>query len=479
MEISDERPVGWQLGPEPPVDDVHRLLGGVDAAFGNVVEKSQSDVRHLLADGSAWWAYDVAGVLCGVALTVPHEECVTAVDVDQARAALLLAQGAALLDEALSAGASLWLPTRDRDGEAVAKRLGLIPEYTDLQMRTHTTAGARGQAPSGTRLREFDASASALQDIHDLVCAAWGVEDHWSAFLERFGQSARVSQGCGFCSRAQEGSSWLPASATSKNWETGASAWFATSTWHLLLAGRPRLWALTEAPRPVRSCRLAGAQVGVQETCPRRLPPTPPSGGRRLVPAQVDPVPAWVTGRLMDAALSEDLAVDVTIEVRWNSLAKWAGHRTPRGGDQRRGQARLFAASWAVSSGSAVCAQRERRRPQLPQADVSVAPERGVWRSSILSVPRRFVGSPNVPGHLLRHTGSWEPPGDRLPRPRRPDARWGDCLARGVAWKSQRLSLGDGRTDSCNCSVEPSHGLHGRRGPLRARGPVTGISWTP
>lgn len=186
-----KHPVRWQVAPEPRFDDLHRLLGGVDAAFGNVVEKSESDVRHLLADGSACWAYDVAGVLCGVALTVPQEECVLAVDADQHARPLLLREGAALLDEALRAGTPLWLPTHDRDAEAVATRLGLIPEYTDLQMRTHTTTAAPGPAPSGTRLREFDASASALQDVHDLVCAAWGVEDHTSAFLERFGQLAR------------------------------------------------------------------------------------------------------------------------------------------------------------------------------------------------------------------------------------------------------------------------------------------------
>lgn len=260
-----KRPVGWQLGPEPPVDDVHRLLGGVDAAFGNVVEKSQSDVRHLLADGSAWWAYDVAGVLCGVALTVPHEECVLAVDVDQLARPLLLAQGAALLDEALSAGASLWLPTRDRDGEAVAKRLGLIPEYTDLQMRTHTTAGAPGQAPSGTRLREFDASASALQDVHDLVCAAWGVEDHWSAFLERFGQSAREPR---LWVLLESAGGELLAACFGDIQELGDGRFGVVR--HLDVAPAARRsglgsWALTELLGRFARAGLAEAQLGVHE----------------------------------------------------------------------------------------------------------------------------------------------------------------------------------------------------------------------
>lgn len=183
--------LAWQPVTDPDIEDVHRFLTDVDLAFGNVIERTLSDVNDLLKQGMAWEVRAPAGRLCGVALAVPGEECLLRVDASQLSRTVLLRQGVSVLDDALMAGTPLWLPTRDSDAKAMATEQQLVSPYTDLQMRIQTTAAATTPPPRGTHLRDFEPSVTALREVHDLVCAAWGVDDHWSAFLRRFEPVAR------------------------------------------------------------------------------------------------------------------------------------------------------------------------------------------------------------------------------------------------------------------------------------------------
>lgn len=181
----------WRAVATPDVEQWQRHLASIDVACGNVVESHARAVARLVADGSAWEAYDGAGTLVGVALAVPGEECLVRVAADHPARAALLQSGVALVQEHLRRGVPLWVPSGDATAEQVAQSHGLALAYRDLQMRIDTAPARRTGLPAGTRLRELDASLTALRDVHDLVCEAWGVADHWPAFLDRFGETAR------------------------------------------------------------------------------------------------------------------------------------------------------------------------------------------------------------------------------------------------------------------------------------------------
>lgn len=184
-------PGAWCEGATRGVEEWQRHLARVDLAFGNVVERHRGEVGSLLADGSAWEAYDAAGGLVGVALAVPDAECLVRVGSDHPARTTLIESGMDLLHEHLLLGVPLWVPGRDEAAELVAERRGLALSHRDLQMRIDATTALRTRPPTATRLRVFDGSSTALRDVHDLVCQAWHVDDHWPAFLERFGGSTR------------------------------------------------------------------------------------------------------------------------------------------------------------------------------------------------------------------------------------------------------------------------------------------------
>ncbi|HXH79572.1 hypothetical protein [Nocardioides sp.] len=141
----------WQPLRESSVEGVHRVLAEVDVAFGDVVERSVADVGEVLAAGSFWGVHNPEGRLVAVAGSVHDEECVLRVAAAHPGRAELLAEAVPLLEEALAAGAPLWLPTQDRDAGAVAAAHGLASAYTDLQMRTRTAVASAGPPPAGMR----------------------------------------------------------------------------------------------------------------------------------------------------------------------------------------------------------------------------------------------------------------------------------------------------------------------------------------
>lgn len=180
----------WQPLTEPSVEDVHRVLTEVDVAlWSSGASRTSGNCSRADRSGAV---HHAEGRLIAVAGSVPDEECVMGIVAAHPGRSELLSDAVPLLEDVLRAGGALWLPTLDHDaGAAAAAAHGLVRAYTDLQMRTRTTAASASPPPLGTRLRELGAAPSGLHDVHDLVCAAWGAEDHWTAFHRRFEQAAR------------------------------------------------------------------------------------------------------------------------------------------------------------------------------------------------------------------------------------------------------------------------------------------------
>lgn len=169
-------PGAWRTGATRRVEEWQRHLASVDRAFGNVVERHARDVGLLLANGSAWEAYDDADTLVGVALASPDEECLVRVASDHRARATLMESGIRLVQEHLRRGVPLWVPSKDVTAENVAKSQGMTLSHRDLQMRIDTASARR----SFGIVRHLDVTPSARRR----GLGAWALNELVARFAE-------------------------------------------------------------------------------------------------------------------------------------------------------------------------------------------------------------------------------------------------------------------------------------------------------
>lgn len=182
----DRTQLGWR--PLSPRDSpaVTALLARTDRDWGNVVERSASEVRRLI-DVARGCVREDAGTADAVALFVPGDEVVIRVDRGLPDRTGVITDACAVVDLELTAGTPLWLPAADHESAVAARKQQLTPAYTDLQMRAPTSAGPCADLPPGYWWREVGRHSPALgNEVHDLVCDAWGVAPHREAFRSRF-----------------------------------------------------------------------------------------------------------------------------------------------------------------------------------------------------------------------------------------------------------------------------------------------------
>ena len=168
---------------------VAALLARTDRDWGNVVERSELDVRRLV-DAAYGCVREVGGTTDALALVVPGDEVVVRVDRGLADRAGVLAEALSVADLELAAGTPLWLPSSDQEASSAARKHQLARSYADLQMRSptpSTATGPRADLPSGHRWRGTRRHSPSVGDeVHDLVCAAWGAAPDREAFRSRF-----------------------------------------------------------------------------------------------------------------------------------------------------------------------------------------------------------------------------------------------------------------------------------------------------
>lgn len=304
----ESSPLVWR--PVSPADApaVAALLARTDGDWGNVVERSAVEVRQLVATAHGCVRED-NGTADAVALFVPGDEVVMCVDrgVDDRHG--VLEEACSFVDLELAVGTPLWLQTADHMAAAVARNHRLTPAYTDLQMRTSTpsASGVPADLAPGDRWRVMSRLTSSVADeVHDLVCAAWGVAAHREAFRTRFERKDTDPRLWVLLDR-DGGPTGLAAAALGKVQEL-ADGRFGVVT-HLDVHPQARRLglgtaALHELLRRFRELGLEEAQLGVHDDNASGAPKMYRSLGWRVVSSQTK----WVrpTSASVRAAWSRD-----------------------------------------------------------------------------------------------------------------------------------------------------------------------------